>query len=127
MSAEYKIFTKNEIEFILKVLEKHGCCNQNDDESIDQCPFWSWDVKDGEGKAGDCIRKHSEKFCVILKAIVENDDLTLVVRSKEIDDRSHEREEEKKIVLHNVQNVKSKINSLKITENELVKRMHKLK
>lgn len=127
MSTEYKIFTKDELKFMLTVLEKHGCCNESfSKETVDECPFWSWDIKNENNQLGDCIKKHSEKFCVLLRTVLDNDDLVLTVRAREPSDIFYEKDEEKKKLLHNVRSVKSKINNLKITENALVKKMYKL-
>lgn len=125
--SEYKIFTKDELEFIIKVLEKHGCCSYGSSGDIDECPFWSWDEKNTNGELGECTRKHSEQFCVMLRAVLENDELILAVRDRKPEDIEYEREEENKKVLTKVKNVKDKINNLKVQENDLFSNMHKLK
>ena len=121
---EYKVFTEDEIQFIINVLQEHGCYKLATDQTdLIVCPFWSWDEKDTDGNLGECICQHSKKFCVWLQTLIQDPSIKLVVRHRVDDDIVYEKDDDRQKITTDVKQIKKQLRVLQQRESELMKQL----
>jgi len=123
---ERKIFTEKELQYLIFALEKIGCygIDENQDEYV--CPYWDWELKDEEGRDGDCASKHSTKLCVLL-SVAEQGELALILRDKDSKDKLKEKENKNAILQRKADAIEQEIIERQQLLEELDREKRKIK
>ena len=123
---ERKIFTEEELSYLIFALEKIGCYGIDERQEEYKCPYWDWELKDEEGNEGDCSSKQSRKLCVLLK-VVEQGELTLTLRDKDTKDKQKEKANKNSILQRKMDTIEQEIIERQQQLEEIDRKKRKIK
>ena len=112
---ERKVFTTDEISYLMFALEKIKCYGLDENQQEYSCPYWSWEIKNEEGTLGDCSVKQSQKLCILMKVAISGE-LKLTLRDKTTDD----------VVKDKIQKDEILRRQADVLEQEIIERQHRL-